>query len=151
LIHGWKTAAKVLFVGALVIPLAACGVSRSSGSAGSNLVVESDSFEDSGRRLSGEFVLSHIEDLYRPESSPTAVQTFFSFDEAGSFKRQQNSRVDEGVYLISAKRELVLYVEKINGQPLTEAKVERFVIIEEGADSIALGSGPSRKLMLKNR
>jgi hypothetical protein len=59
--------------------------------------------------------------------------------------------MDEGVYLISAQRELVLYVEKINGQPLTEARVERFVIIEEGADSMALGSGPSLKLMLKKR
>ena len=141
----------MLLAGALVIPLAACGFSRSSGSAGANPVVESESFEDSGRRLSGEFVLSHIEDLYRTESNTTAAQTFFSFDEGGSFKRQRNSRMDEGVYLISAKRELVLYVEKINGQPLTEARVEQFVIIEEGADSITLGSGPSLKLMLKKR
>jgi len=148
--QGWKTATKVLLAGALVIPLAACGFSRGSGSAGANPVIESESFEDSGRRLSGEFVLSHIEDLYRPEST-TVVHTFFSFDEAGSFKRQQNSRMDEGVYLISAKRELVLYVEKINGQQLTEARIERFAIIEEGADSIALGSGPSRKLILKKR
>ena len=149
--QGWKIAAKVLLAGTLVIPLAACGFSRGSGSAGANPVIESESFEDSGKRLSGEFALSHIEDLYRPESNTTVVHTFFSFDETGSFKRQQNSRMDEGVYLISAKRELVLYVEKINGQQLTEARIERFAIIEEGADSIALGSGPSRKLILKKR
>jgi hypothetical protein len=149
--QGWKIATRILFAGSLVIPLLSCGFSRHSGSAGSTPTIESESVENSGRRLSGEFFLSQVEDMYRPEPNRTAIQTLFSFDEGGSFKRQQNSRVDEGVYLVSSQKELLIYVEKTNGQPLTEAKVERYLIIEEGPDSITLGNGPSRRLIFKKR
>jgi hypothetical protein len=141
----------VLLAGALVVPIASCGFSRRSGSAESTPDLDSESIENSGRPLSGDFLLSQIEDAYRPKSNPTSVQTSFSFDESGSFKRQDKSRIEEGVYLISTQGELVIYIEKINGELLPAARVDRYTIIEESPDSITLGSGPSRKIVLKKR
>ena len=101
--------------------------------------------------FSGDFFVSQIDDLYRPNTNPAQVQVSYSFDESGNFKRQSKSRVEEGVYLISTQREIVFYIEKINGEPLTEARIDRYSIIEEGPDSMTLGSSPSRKMVLKRR
>jgi len=101
--------------------------------------------------FSGDFFVSQVDDVYRPNTTPAQVQVSYSFDESGNFKRQSKSRIEEGVYLISTQRELVFYIEKINGEPLTEARIDRYSIIEEGSDSITLGSGPSRRLVLKRR
>jgi len=100
--------------------------------------------------LSGDFVVDRLEDAYSSESN-RIVQTLFSFDEAGGFKRAQNSRLDEGVYLINTEGVLVMYVEKTNGQPLTEARTERYSITEEKQNSITLRSSPTRSLFLKKR
>lgn len=147
----WKTVARVLLVAALSILIASCGFSRQSGSTASNPPSESPSIESSGRMLSGDFVVSQVDDVYRANTNPAQVQVSYSFDESGNFKRQSKSRFEEGVYLISTQGELVFYIEKINGEPLTEARIDRYSIIEEGSDSITLGSGPSRRLVLKRR
>lgn len=147
----WKTVARVLLVAALSILIASCGFSRQSGSTASNPPSESPSIESSGRMLSGDFVVSQVDDVYRANTNPAQVQVSYSFDESGNFKRQSKSRFEEGVYLISTQGELVFYIEKINGEPLTEARIDRYSIIEEGSDSITLGSGPTRKLVLKRR
>jgi len=146
----WKTVARVLFAGALSIPIVSCGFS-SPGSTAPNPPSESPSIENSGRLLSGNFFVIHVEDAYRTNTNPASVQASYSFDESGTFKHQSNSRVEEGVYLISTQGELVVYIEKINGEPLTEARIDRYSIIEESSDSITLGSGPSRRLVLKKR
>lgn len=147
----WKTVARVLLVAALSILIASCGFSRQSGSTASNPPSESPSIESSGRMLSGDFVVSQVDDVYRANTNPAQVQVSYSFDESGNFKRQSKSRFEEGMYLISTQGELVFYIEKINGEPLTEARIDRYSIIEEGSDSITLGSGPSRRLVLKRR
>ena len=147
----WMIAARIFLVGTLVIPIAACSFSSQSGSTASNPTSETPSIENSGRLLSGEFLLVEVDDEYRPKANPVPLQTSYSFDESGSFKRQNKTRLEEGVYLISTQSELVIYVEKINGELLTEAHVDRYSIIEESSDSITLGNGPSRKLVLKKR
>lgn len=147
----WKTVARVLFAAALSIPIASCGFSSHSGSTASNPPSESPSIESSGRMFSGDFFVSQVDDVYRANTNPAQVQVSYSFDESGSFKRQSKLRVEEGVYLISTQGELVFYIEKVNGEPLTEARIDRYSIIEEVSDSITLGSGPSRKLVLKRR
>jgi len=146
-----KTVARVLLAGALVIPIASCSLSSKSGSTASDPTYETPSIESSGRLISGEFLLVQVDDEYRPKANPAALQTSYSFDASGSFKRQNKTRLEEGVYLISTQGELVIYVEKINGELLTEAHVDRYSIIEESSDSITLGNGPSRKLVLKRR
>src|SRR5215471_8821778 len=147
----WKTATMLFLAGALAVGVASCGFSRKSGSAESSPAVDSDSIEDSGRRLSGDFLLGQIEDVYRSKTNPQSVQASFSFDQSGAFKRQDKSRVEEGVYLISTQGELVIYIEKIDGELLPAARVDRYSMIEESADSITLGSGPSRRIVLKRR
>jgi hypothetical protein len=144
-----KTMAAVLLVGALAIPISSCSFSSQSRSTASDSLSESPSIESSGRLLSGEFSLIQVDDGYRPKTSPAFVQTSYNFDESGSFKRLNKSRVEEGVYLISTQGELVIYIEKVNGELLTEARIDRYSIIEESSDSITLGSGPARKLVLK--
>ena len=74
-----------------------------------------------------------------------------SFDEDGNFKRQEKLRSDEGTYLISTGGELVIYIEKVNGESLSAARVERYVIGERSHDSITLQNGPSRSLILQKR
>ena len=145
-----KRVARVLFVTILAIPIASCGFSN-PGSTPSSPPIENPPIESSGRLLAGEFSVIQVDDVYRPSTSPAPVQTSYSFDESAAFKRQSKSRVEEGVYLISTQGELVFYIEKINGELLPEAKVDRYSIIEESSDSITLGSGGSRKLVLKRR
>jgi len=142
--------AAMLLAGALAIPIASCGFANHSGSTASNPPSEAPSIEGSGRFLSGEFLLTQVDDVYGSKTNPTLGQTSYNFDESGSFRRQNKSRVEEGVYLISTQAELVIYIEKINGELLTEARVERYSL-EESADSITLLIGTSRKLVLKRR
>ncbi len=73
----------------------------------------------------------------------------FSFDENGNFKRQDKSRVEEGAYLIGTRSELVMYIEKVNGELLGSARVDRYAIIDQRDDSITLQSGPSKTLVLR--
>jgi hypothetical protein len=94
--------------------------------------------------------LSAVEDVYRLANTQTPPQTILSFDEKGTLKRQERSRIDEGTYAIGARSELVIYIEKINGEPLTDARIERYMITDESADTITLESR-SRKLTFRKR
>jgi len=140
---------KLVLVGAVALGVASCGAKTNPAEQGNPQDPEAQSFEDSGRRLSGEFALFSLENAYAAKKSQATPATVFSFDETGSFRRQDKSRVEEGSYLISTQNELVIYVEKINGELLTEARVDRYAIIDQGDDSITMTSGPTRKLVLK--
>jgi hypothetical protein len=145
------TVEKLVLAGAVALLAVSCGTSTQSRPAAAQQASDTDSIEDSGKRLSGEFVLSAIEDVYRPKNASAPLQVVFSFDEDGTFKRQDKSRVEEGAYLIGTRSEFVMYIEKVNGELLPSARVDRYAIIDQHDDSITLQSGPSKTLVLRKR
>ena len=135
----------VLF--AFVAALVSCGASsRSTGSNASDPLSE---FEDSGKRIAGDFIAS-IDDSYRARGSGPQRQATLSFDGDGHFKRQLDSRIDEGSYLITTTGEMIVYIEKVNDEPLTAARAERYRIDEQTEASVTL-SGPARSFVLKRK
>ena len=146
----WASVAKLSLLGVVALGIASCGTATKTQQGGFAQVSEADPVEDSGKRLSGDFVLSAVEDVYRFANTQTPPQTILSFDEKGSLKRQERSRIDEGTYLIGAGSELVIYIEKVNGEPLAGARIERYLMTDESGDTITLQS-PSRKLTLRKR
>lgn len=145
----WASVAKLFLLGAVALGVASCGASTKT-QQGSAQVSQADPVEDSGKRLSGDFVLSAVEDAYRVANAQSPPQTILSFDEKGGLKRQERSRIDEGTYLIGARGELVLFIEKVNGEPLAAAQIDRYVITDESVDVITIQS-PSQKLTLRKR
>lgn len=137
--------ALLLTIAALI--LASCDASKRSAEPSSE---RKDQIENSGRRLSGDFVVASIEDSYRgrraePQSS------ILSFDDAGRFKRQDNSRVEEGSYIIDTSGDLIVFIEKLNGEFLTSARIERYMIDDRHGDQAITLSGPSRSFVLTRR
>lgn len=152
LMQRWIKVGNAVPIVAVALLLASCGASTQSRQTGSREIPDANSIEDSGKRLSGEFVLSAVEDAYLPNNAAQfQPQSVLSFDESGSFRRQDKSRVEEGAYLIGMQNELVLYIEKINGELLPAARVERYVIIDQRDDSITLRSGTTKTMVLKKR
>ena len=150
MVQRWPSVAKLALVGAVALGAASCGTATKSQQGEFAQVPEADVAEDSGIRLSGDFVLSGVEDAYRVANTQSPPQTILSFDEKGTLKRQERSRIDEGTYLIGARGELVIYIEKVNGEPLTDARIERYLIADESGDTITLQS-PSKKLIFRKR
>src|SRR5436190_7172957 len=130
----WTSVARLSLLGAVALGVASCGASTKTQQGESAQVFEAAPAEDSGKRLSGDYVLSTVEDAYRIANMQNPPQTILSFDEKGTLKRQERSRIDEGTYLIGARSELVIYIEKVNGEPLTAAQIERYLITDESGD-----------------
>ena len=149
--RSWIKVGKLVLAGAVALLAVSCGASTQSRPPGAQQASETDSIEDSGKRLSGEFVLSAVEDAYRPKNASAPLQAVFNFDENGNFRRQDKSRVEEGAYLIGTRSEFVMYIEKINGELLGAARVDRYAIIDQRDDSITLESSPSKTLVLRKR
>ncbi|HSB08291.1 MAG TPA: hypothetical protein VLM38_02180 [Blastocatellia bacterium] len=141
-----KGATRSLLVVCTAVVLASCASTRSS-PAGND---SGERLEDSGRRLAGDFVVAGVEDAYRDKPAQTQSSVVLTFDENGHFKRQDNSRIEEGVYLIAGSGDLVIYIEKVNGEYLTAARVERYLIDDQRDDTMTL-RGPSRSLVLRRR
>lgn len=149
--RSWITVEKLVLAGAVALLAVSCGTSTQSRPARAQQASDTDSVEDSGKRLSGEFVLSAVEDSYRPKNASVPLQVVFSFDENGGFKRQDKSRVEEGAYLIGTRSEFVMYIEKVNGELLASARVDRYTVIDQQDASIRLESSPSKTLVLRKR
>lgn len=146
----WILPIKLALLGAIALPAASCGVSSQSQRDDSQSA-DVTPIEDSGKRLAGNFVLSSLENSYGPKNAPIQPQTVFTFDESGNFKKQDKSRTEEGTYVIGTKGELVLYVEKVNGEQLAAARLEAYSIGEQADDRFTLLSGHSQKLFLQRR
>jgi hypothetical protein len=146
----WILLSKLTMLGAVALATASCGASTQS-QRDDPQSPDAPPIEDSGKRLSGDFVVSSLEDSYGPKKAQTQPQTVFSFDENGIFKKQDKLRTEEGSYLIGAQGELVIYIEKVNGEPLTAARVERYSMSDQRDDGFTLQSGGSRKLLLHKR
>ena len=139
---------ELALLGVVALTAASCGASSQSQRDDPQYAPP---IEDSGKRLSGDFVVSSLEDSYGTKNAQTQTQTVFSFDESGSLKKQDKSRTEEGSYLITTQSELVIYIEKVNGEPLPAARVERYSMSDHRDDGFTLQSGGSRKLLLGKR
>ena len=144
-----SSTARLFLVGSLALATLSCGASTPSRDSSSGELHQDPAVEDSGKRLSGEFELISLEDSYRRDS--LSSQTTFRFDENGDFKRQDGSRLEEGSYLIATQNEMVLYIEKVNGEPRSAARVEQYQIADQSDNGFTLEEGPSRKLVLRKR
>lgn len=151
LMRSWIKVAKLVLAGAVALLAVSCGASTQSRPTGEQQASDTDSIEDSGKRLSGEFDLSAIEDAYRAKNAPAQLRVVFIFDENGTFKRQDKSRVEEGTYLIGTRSEFVMYIERVNGELLASARVDRYTVIDQHDDSIRLESSPTKTLVLRKR
>jgi hypothetical protein len=117
---------------------------------------EAQSIEDSGKRISGDYVVKGIEDDYGNKDLQGQPLTTFRLEESGEFKIERESggvilNIEEGTYVVSLQDELVLYVEKVDGGLLAEARTKRYGIIERTADRIRLRSSPSITLVLEKK
>lgn len=127
-----------------------CGASHQSRQTSPARSTEDGGVEDSGKRLAGQFVLISVEDQYRHDvDHPQQVD--LSFDREGTFKRQDKSRIEEGSYLITPKQDLLLYVERVNGEQRTAAKVERYQIADEREEGFTLQEGSYRRSIFRKR
>jgi hypothetical protein len=144
-----KSAATTLLLASVALGALSCGASTQSRETSSSNSSGDAGVDDSGRRLSGEFVLISIEDAYgQDKAQPLAT---FSFDENGNFKRQDRSRIEEGSYLITPQSDLVIYIEKVNGEPRAAARVERYQIADQRDDGFTLQEGPTKTLVFRKR
>ena len=146
----WATVARLFLLGAVALGVLCCDAPTKSHPVGIPPSAEGDSVEDSGKRLAGDFILTAVDDAYRIANKPSPRQAILSFDENGTLKRQENSRIDEGTYLIGTQGELVIYIEKVNGEPLPGAVSDRFLITNQSGDTIQLETA-SRKFTLQKR
>jgi len=114
-----------------------------------------ESVEDSGRRLSGDFIVQAMADEYGADSMQTATRWTFSFKEDGGFRSERQggggTRIEEGSYLISAQGELVLYIETAGGEALTGAHQERYRIEAESDGQLKLRRNGSMTMVLHRK
>lgn len=116
---------------------------------------QSYAVEDSGKRLSGEFVFQIVEDSYAPKDAANGQTQVFTFDEDGNFKVEKFVRstatVEEGSYLIDKQGELVLYYDKVSGAMLESARRERYNIISQTDVLLRLQQPPTKSFVLRKR
>ena len=149
--------ARVLAVGLLVCATVACGKSEKKPNEAAPLELgsgaEPEPVSNSGRTLSGIFLVHRVEDGYHAASSP-ASQTRYTFDGQGAFKRERLTAgrtvaTETGSYLVGTNSELVFYIEKVNGELLGSARVERYVLVDETDASLTLKYGAGRLILEK--
>jgi hypothetical protein len=111
--------------------------------------------EDSGRRLAGDFVVQSLADDYVANSVQAAPRWAFSFKDDGTFRSEREvhgtSRIEAGSYVISAQGELVLYVETVAGEALTDARIERYRIDAQSDTELKLRRNGSSALVLRRK
>ena len=111
--------------------------------------------EDSGKRLTGEFVFQVVEDSYAPKDAADGQSRVFTFDEDGNFKAEKFVRstvtVEEGSYLIDKQGGLVLYYDKVSGALLESARQERYNIISQTDVLLRLEQPPTKSFVLRKR
>jgi hypothetical protein len=148
--------AKRLLLAIILFGLAASAVScssrsgqRDADSAVSWSLPEEKAVENSGRSLSGYYVVREVKDEYLARNSSNKIGVRYWFNSDGSFKRQkQSSGVSEGSYVIGAGSEMVLYIERVAGEPVGAALVERYMLDERPDGTIILKYGSSGLITL---
>lgn len=114
-----------------------------------------ESFEDSGRRLSGDFAVQSLSDDYLPKAVQEGTPSAFSFKDDGTFRSERKSRgvgsIEEGSYLISVQDEIVLYIETSSGERLSGARLERYKIEAQSEAELRLRQNASTTLLLRRK
>jgi hypothetical protein len=114
-----------------------------------------ESIEDSGRRLSGDYVVRAMTDDYTTSAVQASPRWSFSFKEDGSFQSEREAggaaRVETGSYLISAQGALVLFVEAVGGNALSEARLESYQIESQGDSELRLRRSGSTVLVMRKK
>src|SRR5262245_54114663 len=131
----WISITRLSAVAFVAFLLVSCGASTRPSKSEPSFSDDSEHLENSQKRLSGDFVVTSIEDLYR-QNARSQAQTVFSFDENGNFNKQDKSRLEEGSYLITTQDVVVIYIERVNGEPLPNARAESYSIVEQRDDAI---------------
>jgi hypothetical protein len=143
-----RSAVTISFFAFLLAGALSCGTSIQSRGTGASPSANESGVEDSGRHLAGAYDLAFREDPYRRDSQ---AHIAFTFDDNGTFTRDDLSRIEEGSYLITNDRELVLYVEKVNGEQRPAATVELYQISGERDDSFTLRGGSIGEATFRKR
>lgn len=141
---------SVSLLGAMLALTISCGGVGQSHQTGASARTDQGPAEDSGKRLAGEFMLVGIENAYQPKQAQVPAEAVWTFDEQGNFKRRDKSHSEEGAYLIGTGGELLIYIEKINGDLLGAARTERYAIAEKSDDTLIV-VGASQKFLLRKR
>lgn len=100
-------------------------------------VIEESPIENSGRTISGRFVVRQLKDHYVKRALSPGTVINYDFESDGSFNREElagSRRVltESGSYLIGTKGEMMLYIERVGTEPLRSARTERYVLAESG-------------------
>ena len=116
---------------------------------------DTESIEDSGRRLAGDFIVQSLADDYVANSVQAAPRWAFSFKDDGAFRSEREvrgtPRIEAGSYVISAPGELVLYIETVAGEALTAARIERYRIEAQSDAELRLRRNDSATLVLRRK
>ena len=117
---------------------------------------EAPPVENSGKTLSGAYILKSLDDQYASKDRGALPALLYSFEKDGQFKREESSqgrllsRV-EGTYVIGTRGELVLYVEKVGDDQVAAALPERYKLEEQPDGSLKLQQASGATLTLTKR
>ena|ERR1700754_3681134 len=143
------------FCAALALFASACRTDQRQTVEAARHLPDADPIEDSGRHLAGDFIVESFTDDYKTNSLQVAPYLAFSFKDDSSFRSERPSRgsvrIETGSYIISARSELVLYIETVGGEALTDAIIEHFKIEEENATMLKLRRSGSATLALRKK
>jgi hypothetical protein len=147
---------KLSILGLVALACGSCRAASREEQGGLLQSSEGPAVEDSGKRISGDFILKGIDDDYGNKSLQGKPVSTFRFEESGDFKIERESggkslSVEEGTYIVGKQGELILYVEKVGGELLSAASVRRYIIDDQSADRIRLRSNPSATLVLEKK
>jgi hypothetical protein len=151
--------AMLSLVGLCFLALASCGAARDNSSGDREPLdqpgAQERMFDNSSKRLAGDFVMSIVKDEYGAGGLNRAAAASYRFFEDGRFEREATvagrALKEEGSYLISASDELVFYVEKVGGELLGAARVEHYRVDRLSDDLISLRTGADSSIALKRR
>ena len=140
---------------ALMVLAAACRDAHTRATENGGQSRAAESFEDSGRRLSGDFVVESFSDDYLVKAVQEGTQSAFSFKDDGTFRSERKLRgvgsIEEGSYLITAQDEIVLYIEAGGGEKLSAARLELYKIEAQSEAELRLRQNASTTLLLRRK
>ena len=140
---------------AALLCAAACRTAQPQTSQAVWVTSTGEAIEDSGRRLSGDYAVGSVTDDYTTSAVQATPRWSFSFKEDGSFQSEREAggaaRVETGSYLISTRGALILFVETVGGNPLSEARPESYKIESQTDSEFRLRRSGSVVLVLRKK